>query len=404
MRQELLERFLRYAKINTKSDDSSETCPSSACQMDLAVLLKNECEEMGLVDVSLDENGYIMATLPSNIDEECKTIGFISHMDTSPDFTAVNVNPQILEYKGGDIELNKELNVYLRESDHKVLKDLVGETLITTDGTTLLGADDKAGIAEIMTAMNYLIKNPSIPHGTIKVGFTPDEEVGRGADKFDVEAFGADYAYTIDGGAVGELEYENFNASSAVITVKGVNIHPGYAKNKMKNSILMAYEFQNQLPLEETPQSTSGYEGFYHLNDIKGSVEETKLYYILRDFDTDGLQNRKDRLNEIAKELNDKYGEGTITVDIKDQYRNMKEIVDKYPEIIERADKAMKRLDIVPKLVPIRGGTDGSKLSFMGLPCPNIFTGGYNFHGRYEFAVLSYMELACKTIVEISRK
>lgn len=404
MRQELLERFLRYAKINTKSDDSSETCPSSACQMDLAVLLKNECEEMGLVDVSLDENGYIMATLPSNIDEECKTIGFISHMDTSPDFTAVNVNPQILEYKGGDIELNKELNVYLRESDHKVLKDLVGETLITTDGTTLLGADDKAGIAEIMTAMNYLIKNPSIPHGTIKVGFTPDEEVGRGADKFDVKLFGADYAYTIDGGAVGELEYENFNASSAVITVKGVNIHPGYAKNKMKNSILMAYEFQNQLPLEETPQSTSGYEGFYHLNDIKGSVEETKLYYILRDFDTDGLQNRKDRLNEIAKELNDKYGEGTITVDIKDQYRNMKEIVDKYPEIIERADKAMKRLDIVPKLVPIRGGTDGSKLSFMGLPCPNIFTGGYNFHGRYEFAVLSYMELACKTIVEISRK
>ena len=404
MREELLERFLRYAKINTKSDDSSETCPSSACQMDLAVLLKNECEEMGLVDVSLDENGYIMATLPSNIDEECKTIGFISHMDTSPDFTAVNVNPQILEYKGGDIELNKELNVYLRESDHKVLKDLVGETLITTDGTTLLGADDKAGIAEIMTAMNYLIKNPSIPHGTIKVGFTPDEEVGRGADKFDVKLFGADYAYTIDGGAVGELEYENFNASSAVITVKGVNIHPGYAKNKMKNSILMAYEFQNQLPLEETPQSTSGYEGFYHLNDIKGSVEETKLYYILRDFDTDGLQNRKDRLNEIAKELNDKYGEGTITVDIKDQYRNMKEIVDKYPEIIERADKAMKRLDIVPKLVPIRGGTDGSKLSFMGLPCPNIFTGGYNFHGRYEFAVLSYMELACKTIVEISRK
>ncbi|MGG7177932.1 peptidase T [Clostridium paraputrificum] len=404
MRRELLERFLRYVKINTKSNEESTTCPSTSCQFDLAKVLKEECEAMGLSDILLDDNGYLRATLPSNIDEEVPVIGFISHMDTSPDFKGDGVKPQVVEYNGGDIELNKELNVYLRESEHSVLKDLVGETLITTDGTTLLGADDKAGLAEIMTAISYLVKNPSIPHGTIKIGFTPDEEIGRGADLFDVKGFGADFAYTIDGGAVGELECENFNASSAVVTIKGVNIHPGYAKDKMKNSIIRAYEFQNGLPIGETPQNTSGYEGFYHLNDIRGSVEETKLYYILRDFDVHGLEKRKEKLNELAAELNQKYGEGTVTLEIKDQYRNMKEIVDQYPEIMERAEKAMKELGIEPKLVPIRGGTDGSRLSFMGLPCPNIFTGAYNFHGRYEFAVVSYMELACKTIIEIAKK
>lgn len=404
MRDQLIERFLKYVKINTKSYDESTSCPSTACQLDLANVLKAECEAMGLEDISLDENGYLMATLPSNTDEECSTIGFISHMDTSPDFKGDGVNPQVIEYKGGDIELNRDLNLYLKESEQKVLKDLVGKTIITTDGTTLLGADDKAGIAEIMTAVDYLIKNPEIRHGKIRIGFTPDEEVGRGADNFDVEKFGADFAYTIDGGALGELECENFNASSAVITVNGVNIHPGYAKNKMKNSILMAYEFQNRLPIEETPQNTSGYEGFYHLNDIKGSVEQTKLYYILRDFYADGLAKRKTKLNKLAEELNKKYGEGTVEVEIKDQYLNMKEMVDKHPEVMEKANKAMKSLGIEPQIVPIRGGTDGSRLSYMGLPCPNIFTGGYNFHGKYEFAVLDYMELACKTIIEIAKK
>lgn len=403
IREELLERFLRYVKVNTKSDDKSETTPSTACQLDLAKILKNECEKIGLTEVSLDDKGYLMATLPSNTDKETPVIGFIAHMDTSPDFKGEGVNPQIVEYKGGDIILNKEMNISLSESYYPVLKELVGETLITTDGTTLLGADDKNGIAEIMTAMNYLIQHPDIKHGKIRIAFTPDEEVGRGADFFDVEKFGADFAYTIDGGALGELECENFNASSAVVKVNGSNIHPGYAKDKMKNSILIAYEFHNELPQNEAPQHTSGYEGFYHLNDIEGSVESTTLTYILRDFETDGINNRKNKLKDIEAKLNSKYGESTVEVALKDQYQNMKEIVDKYPEIMERAKNAMNTLNIVPKLVPIRGGTDGSRLSFMGLPCPNIFTGGYNFHGKYEFTVVSYMELACRTIIEISK-
>ena len=403
IREELLERFLRYVKVNTKSDEKSETTPSTACQLDLARILKDECEKMGLTEVSLDDNGYLMATLPSNTDKETPVIGFIAHMDTSPDFKGEGVNPQIVEYKGGDIVLNKDMNISLTESYYPVLKELVGETLITTDGTTLLGADDKNGIAEIMTAMSYLIKNPDIKHGKIRIGFTPDEEVGRGADFFDVKKFGADFAYTIDGGAIGELECENFNASSAIVKISGSNIHPGYAKNKMKNSILIANEFNEELPQNEVPQHTSGYEGFYHLNDIEGSVESTVLTYILRDFEADGIVNRKNKLKEIEAKLNSKYGEGTVEVILKDQYQNMKEIVDQYPEIMERAKKAMNNLGIVPKIVPIRGGTDGSRLSFMGLPCPNIFTGGYNFHGKYEFTVVSYMELACKTIIEIAR-
>ncbi|MDB2087231.1 peptidase T [Clostridium paraputrificum] len=403
IREELLERFLRYVKVNTKSDERSETTPSTACQLDLARILKDECEKMGLTEVTLDDNGYVMATLPSNIKEEAPVIGFIAHMDTSPDFKGEGVNPQIVEYNGGNIYLNKDINIYLSESSYPVLKNLIGETIITTDGTTLLGADDKNGIAEIMTAMSYLIKHPDISHGKIRIAFTPDEEVGRGADFFDVEKFGADFAYTIDGGALGELECENFNASSAIVKVNGSNIHPGYAKDKMKNSILIAYEFHNELPQNESPQHTSGYEGFYHLNDIEGSVESTTLTYILRDFETEGINNRKNKLKSIEEKLNSKYGDGTVEVILKDQYKNMKEVIDKYPEVMERAKKAMEALDIVPELVPIRGGTDGSRLSFMGLPCPNIFTGGYNFHGKYEFTVISYMELACKTIIEICK-
>ena len=403
IREELLERFSRYVKVNTKSDERSETTPSTACQLDLARILKDECEKMGLTEVTLDDNGYVMATLPSNIKEEAPVIGFIAHMDTSPDFKGEGVNPQIVEYNGGNIYLNKDINIYLSESSYPVLKNLIGETIITTDGTTLLGADDKNGIAEIMTAMSYLIKHPDISHGKIRIAFTPDEEVGRGADFFDVEKFGADFAYTIDGGALGELECENFNASSAIVKVNGSNIHPGYAKDKMKNSILIAYEFHNELPQNESPQHTSGYEGFYHLNDIEGSVESTTLTYILRDFETEGINNRKNKLKSIEEKLNSKYGDGTVEVILKDQYKNMKEVIDKYPEVMERAKKAMEALDIVPELVPIRGGTDGSRLSFMGLPCPNIFTGGYNFHGKYEFTVVSYMELACKTIIEICK-
>lgn len=403
IREELLERFLRYVKVNTRSDERSETTPSTTCQLDLARMLKDECEKMGLTEVTLDDKGYVMATLPSNIKKDVPVIGFIAHMDTSPDFKGEGVNPQIVEYNGGNIYLNKDINIYLSESNYPVLKDLIGETIITTDGTTLLGADDKNGIAEIMTAMSYLIKHPEVPHGKIRIAFTPDEEVGRGADFFNVEKFGADFAYTIDGGALGELECENFNASSAIVKVSGSNIHPGYAKDKMKNSILIAYEFHNELPQNESPQHTSGYEGFYHLNDIEGSVESTTLTYILRDFETEGINNRKNKLKDVEEKLNSKYGDGTVEVILKDQYKNMKEIIDKYPEVMERAKKAMEALDIVPELVPIRGGTDGSRLSFMGLPCPNIFTGGYNFHGKYEFTVVSYMELACKTIIEICK-
>ncbi|VYU43479.1 peptidase T [Clostridium paraputrificum] len=403
IREELLERFLRYVKVNTRSDERSETTPSTTCQLDLARMLKDECEKMGLTEVTLDDKGYVMATLPSNIKKDVPVIGFIAHMDTSPDFKGEGVNPQIVEYNGGNIYLNKDINIYLSESNYPVLKDLIGETIITTDGTTLLGADDKNGIAEIMTAMSYLIKHPEVPHGKIRIAFTPDEEVGRGADFFNVEKFGADFAYTIDGGALGELECENFNASSAIVKVNGSNIHPGYAKDKMKNSILIAYEFHNELPQNESPQHTSGYEGFYHLNDIEGSVESTTLTYILRDFETEGINNRKNKLKDVEEKLNSKYGDGTVEVILKDQYKNMKEIIDKYPEVMERAKKAMEALDIVPELVPIRGGTDGSRLSFMGLPCPNIFTGGYNFHGKYEFTVVSYMELACKTIIEICK-
>ncbi|MGL4772510.1 MAG: peptidase T [Clostridium sp.] len=403
MKKEVLERFLKYVKINTKSEFESETSPSSACQLDLAKLLVEECKAIGLTEISLDENGYVMATLEGNTDEVTPVIGFVAHMDTSPDYSGENVKPQIVEYNGGDIVLNKDLNIVLKESEYEVLTSLKGETLITTDGTTLLGADDKAGIAEILTALEYLVNNPEIKHGKIRICFTPDEEVGRGADKFDVEKFGADFAYTIDGGAIGELEWENFNASSAKVIVNGVNIHPGNAKDKMRNSIPLAYEYHSHIPCNELPENTCGYEGFYHLNDIKGSVERTVLNYILRDFEDDGINNRKNKMKDSEKLMNEKYGEGTVEVILNDQYKNMKEILINHPEIVEKADKAMREAGVTPHIVPIRGGTDGSRLSFMGLPCPNIFTGGYNFHGKYEFAVLSYMELSVKTIVNIAK-
>ena len=398
------ERLLNYVKVYTTSDEESTSHPTTQRQFDLAKILVEEMKALKIQDVRCDENCYVYGYIPATKGyENKKAIGLIAHLDTAPAACGENVKPQIIEnYDGNDIVL-KGNNSILSPKRFPHLKNLVGRTLITTDGTTLLGADDKNGIAEIMTAMSYLIKHPEISHGKIRIAFTPDEEVGRGADFFDVEKFGADFAYTIDGGALGELECENFNASSAIVKVNGSNIHPGYAKDKMKNSILIAYEFHNELPQNESPQHTSGYEGFYHLNDIEGSVESTTLTYILRDFETDGIDNRKNKLNDIKEKLNSKYGDGTVEIILKDQYKNMKEIIDEYPEVMERAKKAMEALDIVPKLVPIRGGTDGSRLSFMGLPCPNIFTGGYNFHGKYEFTVVSYMELACKTIIEICK-
>lgn len=403
MRDRLVERFLRYAKQNTMADIKSTSCPSSAGQYEFAKLLKVECEEIGLKDVTLDQNGYVMATLPSNVDEKLPIIGFIAHMDTAPDYSGENVNPQIVQYNGGDILLNKDLKISIKEDEYEILKSLVGETIITTDGTTLLGADDKLGITEILTAVEYLINNPEIKHGEIKIGFTPDEEIGRGADKFDVEKFGADFAYTVDGGAIGEVECENFNASSVVVEITGLNIHPGAAKDKMVNSIYIGYEFNSMLPKDETPEKTSGYEGFNHLHDLNGTVENTKLYYILRDFYEEGMNKRKEDFKNIEKKLNEKYGEGTIKVTIADQYQNMKELLVGKEYIMDRAKKAMEKVGVVPVEAPIRGGTDGARLSFMGLPCPNLFTGGYNFHGKYEFAVVSYMEKAFKTLIEIMK-
>jgi len=402
MTTHLLTRFLGYTKIHTTSDEGSTTHPSSTGQLDLARELEKECISIGLRDVSLDSNGYLMATLPSNMDTPISTIGFVAHLDTSPDFSGENVNPQIVKnYDGQDIVLNPELNIILSPKDFPYLKELVGETLITTDGTTLLGADDKAGIAEIMTAMAYLIANPTIKHGPIRICFTPDEEIGQGADLFDVEKFGALFAYTVDGGTIGHLEAENFNAAGAVVTIKGRNVHPGDAKNKMINSILIANEFIRLLPHNEVPEHTEGYEGFYHLNDINGDVEETNLNYIIRDFDTISFKNRKALMSECVDTINTKFGENTASITMKDQYYNMDKILKEYTHITDLAKEAMTSIGIIPVVAPIRGGTDGSRLSFMGLPCPNLFTGGHNYHGRFEFAVLSHMEKSVETIVKI---
>lgn len=394
------ERFLEYVKVDTKSDTTTGTTPSTKGQLVLADILAKELKEMGLNDVTISEYGYVYATLEKNCNKEIPTIGFIAHMDTAPDYSGKDVNPQIVKnYDGGDIKLNEDTILSPKFSPE--LKNYIGKTLITTDGTTLLGADDKAGIAEIMTAVEYLINHPEIEHGDIKIGFTPDEEIGEGADHFDVKYFGADFAYTIDGGAIGELEYENFNAAGVKVTIKGVNVHPGYAKNKMVNSITIANEFASMLPVDEVPEKTSGYEGFYHLIELNGTVENTSMQYIIRDFFNDTFVKRQERLKEIEKDLNQKYGEGTVTVDIKEQYRNMKEMVEPVIHIVDNAKRAMEEAEVTPEIRQIRGGTDGSRLSYMGLPTPNMFTGGENFHGKYEYIAIESMEKAVEVIVNI---
>ncbi|GAA0759746.1 peptidase T [Clostridium sartagoforme] len=397
------ERFLEYIKINTKSDETTKVTPSTKGQLVLAEKLCNELKEVGLKDAKISQHGYVYATLDKNSNKDLPVIGFIAHMDTAPDYSGESVNPKIVaNYDGKDIKLND--SVVLSPKFSPELKQYIGKTLITTDGTTLLGADDKAGIAEIMTAMEYLVNHPEIEHGTIKVGFTPDEEIGEGADNFDVEGFGADFAYTMDGGRVGELEYENFNAAGVKVQINGVNVHPGYAKGKMLNSIMVANEFINSLPLDEVPEKTDKYEGFSHLTDIEGTIENTSLNYIVRDFFTDSFEERKEKFKNIEKELNKKYGEGTVIVNIKDQYKNMKEKIEPVMHIVENAKEAMIEAGVTPIVRPIRGGTDGARLSFMGLPTPNIFAGGENFHGKYEYVPVESMEKAVQVIVNIVKR
>ena len=402
--QYLIDRFISYITVDTESDPNSDTTPSSEKQWDLANALVEELKEIGMTEVTIDENAYIMATLPSNIEEDVPVIGFVSHFDTTPDFTGANVNPQIIEnYDGSDIVLNRTENLVLSPNDFDDLLLYKGQTLITTDGTTLLGADDKAGIAEIISAMEYLIQHPEIKHGKIRVGFTPDEEIGRGAHKFDVEKFGAEWAYTMDGSQVGELEYENFNAAGAVVTIKGKIVHPGYAKGKMVNSMYIATEFINTLPRMETPEHTEDRQGFFHLYSVDGSVDNTKLQYIIRDHDKDQFEARKEVMNQLADNLNTQLGDDRVSVEIKDQYFNMREKIEPVMHIVDIAEEAMKQAGIQPLIKPIRGGTDGSQLSFMGLPCPNIFAGGHNFHGRYEYVPVESMQKAIEVIVNIAQ-
>ena len=396
------ERFLEYVKVDTKSDEETRTTPSTKGQLELGKILAEELKAIGLQDVRIDEFGYVYGTVKGNIDKKVPTVGFISHMDTAPDMSGHNVKPQIVEnYDGGIVTLNKELNIKLDPKELPELKNYVGKTLITTDGTTLLGADDKAGVSEIITAMEYLINHPEIKHGDIKVGFTPDEEIGEGADHFNVKGFDADFAYTVDGGALGELEYENFNAAGAKVVIKGKNVHPGSAKNKMINSTLLAHEFLNMLPLNEVPEKTEGYEGFSHLMSINGTVENTEMSFIIRDFDSKEFDRRKEEFINAKEKLNSIYGKDIVNVEIKDQYRNMKEMIEPHMYIVDIAKKAMEMSDITPNIVPIRGGTDGARLSFMGLLTPNMFTGGENFHGRYEYIAIESMEKAVETIINI---
>ena len=401
--QEIIDRFISYVTIDTESDPNSDTCPSTEKQWDLANKLVQELKEMGMSDVSIDDNAYVMATLPRYVEHDVPVIGFVSHFDTTPDYTGANVKPQVIHnYDGKDIILNKEQNIVLSPDYFEDLLLYKGQTIITTDGTTLLGADDKAGVTEIMSAMKYLIEHPEIKHGTIKVGFTPDEEIGRGAHKFDVEKFGAEWAYTMDGSQIGELEYENFNAAGAKVKVNGKIVHPGYAKGKMVNSMLIANEFIASLPSLEVPEKTSNYEGFFHLYSISGKVEETNFELIVRDHDRDKFEQRKADLKKIVSNLNVKYGEGTVEIELKDQYYNMREKVEPVMHIVDIAEDAMKSLGITPLIKPIRGGTDGSQLSYMGLPCPNIFAGGHNFHGRYEYVPVESMIKATEVIVKIT--
>jgi len=405
--QHLINRFISYVTIDTESDSSSETTPSTQKQWDLANKLVEELKAIGMKEVSIDDKAYIMATLPSNVDYEVPTIGFISHFDTTPDFTGANVKPKIVpNYDGGDIVLNDKQNIILSPKYFKDLLQYKGQTLITTDGTTLLGADDKAGITEIVTAMEFLIKNPEIKHGKIRVGFTPDEEIGRGAHHFDVEKFGCDWAYTMDGSQIGELEYENFNAASAKITFKGKSVHPGYAKGKMINSMLIANDFIHELPKGETPQETKGYEGFFHVHHLTGSIEETVLELIIRDHNKKKFEKRKELIAKITRKFNKKFAkqfeEDIVIVEVKDQYYNMKEKVLPVKHIVDIAEKAMKDLGIKPIIKPIRGGTDGCQLSYKGLPCPNIFAGGHNFHGKYEYVPVESMQKAVEVIIKIA--
>lgn len=400
----VIERFLKYVKYNTKSDENSNECPSTPGQKVFAKALAGELRRIGLQDVCLDETGYVMATLPANIKEEVPVIGFIAHMDTSPEMPGENVSPKIIEnYDGKDIVLNEQKNIVLSPADFPELKNYIGETLITTDGTTLLGADDKAGVAEIVTACEYLKQHSEIKHGAVRIGFTPDEEIGRGANRFDVKKFAADFAYTVDGGKIGDIEYENFNAAGAKITIHGRNVHPGTAKGKMINSILIGTELANSFPPGETPAGTEGYDGFYHLTDFKGSVEETTLHYIIRDFDMKKFEKRKEFIRKLVERLNEKYG-NNIDLDLKDQYYNMKQKIEERMDIVDLACRAMETAGIKPNIVPIRGGTDGSKLSYMGLPTPNIFTGGHNFHGRYEYIPAFTMKKAVEVIINIVKK
>ncbi|PTT06377.1 peptidase T [Flavobacterium sp. HMWF030] len=405
--QHIIDRFISYVTIDTESDPNSQTTPSTEKQWNLANKLVEELKSIGLKDVTIDDKAYIMATLPSNVEHEVPTIGFVSHFDTSPDFSGANVKPQIIEnYDGKDIVLNAEKNIVLSPSYFKDLLQYKGQTIITTDGTTLLGADDKAGITEIVSAMEYLIQHPEIKHGKIRIGFTPDEEIGRGAHHFDVEKFGAQWAYTMDGSQIGELEYENFNAAGAKITFKGKSVHPGYAKGKMINSLLIANDFINELPKGETPQETKGYEGFFHVHHLTGSIEETVLELIIRDHNKLKFEKRKDLIGKIAKKINKKFakqfGEDIVIAEVKDQYYNMKEKVLPVKHIVDIAEKAMRELNIKPIIKPIRGGTDGSQLSFMGLPCPNIFAGGHNFHGKYEYVPAESIQKATDVIVKIA--
>ena len=399
--EKILDRFLRYVSIDTQSDENSESQPSAAKELDLLKLLCKELNDMG-VEATLDEYGYVMGTIPSNIDKKVPAIGFIAHVDTSPDASGKDVKPQIISnYDGGDIELKGMPGLALKPSEFPELLNHKGETLITTDGTTLLGADDKAGVAEIMNAVQYIVEHPEFKHGEIKIGFTPDEEIGRGVVKFDVKRFGADYAYTMDGGEIGELEFENFNAASAKIHIQGRNVHPGYAKDKMKNAIIIGMELNDLLPVGQRPELTEGYDGFFHIISFNGTVEEADFGYIIRDHDRKKFEDKKELIRKCVDFINMKYGEGTATLEVKDQYYKMREQVEPYYFIVEKAIKAMEMADIKPKIQPIRGGTDGANLSFKGLPCPNIFAGGLNFHGKMEFATLENIEKASQVVLNI---
>lgn len=398
----LLERFLKYVSIHTTSDENTGLVPSTPQQMEFAKILAEELKDMGMQDVSLDKKGYLMATLPSNIDKNVPTVGFISHLDTSPDMSGKNVKPRIVEnYDGNDIVLNEKENIVLSPKQFPELTMYRGQSLVVTNGLTLLGADDKAGIAEIMTAMDYFIKNPDVKHGKVRIAFNPDEEIGLGAHHFDVEKFGCQFAYTMDGGEIGELEYENFNAAGAKVTFYGTNVHPGYAKNKMVNSMKIATKFMATVPANESPEYTDGYEGFYHLTGIGGDVEKTTVSYIIRDHDRKKFEERKAHLQMLVDKINSEFGDNTATLEVKDQYYNMKEKVEPVKYIVDIASEAIRQAGVEPKVKPIRGGTDGAQLSFKGLPCPNIFAGGHNFHGKYEFVPIQSMEKATEVIKNI---